>query len=140
MNLLDRFFFFFFFYPSARKSSRKTTVKQAETSSGDRTKASVRDEGRRRPPGRRDNSNISCSSVWPTTTRGTTSRQERKSQYDQGASFASKTRRLGLKFYVQSLDVGLFAVSRKMCNVDLIDSFARLHLMNRNESLKSLDL
>lgn len=66
------------FYPRERNSSSSKAVKQAVRSSG---------EGRRRewgepsgtgsncPPGSRDRSNISCSSVWPATTWGVTKRE-----------------------------------------------------------------
>lgn len=63
-----------FLYPKERKSSRSTDVKQAVRSSGDgrRRGWGASDGGRRRPAGRRDSSNSSCSSMWPATTRGVT--------------------------------------------------------------------
>lgn len=74
-------------YPRARKSSRNTDVKQAARSSGDRTEGSGTGGGKRRPPGRRDSSNISCSSAWPTTTRGTTYGTGERSKWMGGRVF-----------------------------------------------------
>jgi len=64
------------FYPRERNSSRSKAVKQAVRSSGEgrrrRERAEPPGAGSNRPPGSRDRSNISCSSVWPATTWGVT--------------------------------------------------------------------
>lgn len=62
------------FYPRERNSSRSKAVKQAVRSSGEgrRELGGPPGAGSNCPPGSRDRSNISCSSVWPATTWGVT--------------------------------------------------------------------
>ena len=70
------------FYPRERNSSRSKAVKQVVRSSGEgrrrREWGGPPGAGSNRPPGSRDRSNISCSSVWPATTWGVTERERER--------------------------------------------------------------
>lgn len=63
------------FYPRERNNRRNRAVKQAVRSRGKERRtqqAEAPGSGSNRPPGSRDRSNISCSSVWPDETSGVT--------------------------------------------------------------------
>lgn len=67
----------YLFYPSERRTIRSTEVKQAVRSTSVGWKMEWRWSpvpGSSCPPGRRQRSNISCSSVWPTASWGVTER------------------------------------------------------------------
>lgn len=63
------------FYPRERHSSSSKAVKQAARSGNNearKERGESPDAGKNCPPGSRDRSNVSCSSVWPATTWGVT--------------------------------------------------------------------
>lgn len=63
------------FYPRERNTSSSKEVKQAARSGNNEARKERRkspDAEKNCPPGSRDRSNVSCSSVWPATTWGVT--------------------------------------------------------------------